>query len=163
MQIKTNNYLIHFNDDENLLKSTKSLELLESLLYKLDDSQQILGEETFDQLELELSLINSNDMQEVNLQHRGFDKSTDVLSFPSQESIRSGDYELVNKSVHLGDILICHEICEKQAAEHKIAYEDEFIHLFAHGLLHLYGYDHELNEEEDKLMRSLESKLIDLI
>ena len=58
MQIKTNNYLIHFNDDENLLKSTKSLELLESLLYKLDDSQQILGEETFDQLELELSLIN---------------------------------------------------------------------------------------------------------
>lgn len=163
MQIKTNNYLIHFNDDEKLLQNPKSLELLESLMYKLDDSQHLLSDQTFDQLELEISLINSVDMQEINLQQRGKDKTTDVLSFPSQENIRNGEYEVVNKSLHLGDILICHEVCESQAQEHDINYEDEFIHLIVHGLLHLYGYDHEVNVDEDKLMRNLEEMLINLI
>lgn len=162
MQIKTNNFLINLNDDENFL-TEEVIEIIKRLFAKLDDSQQILSQHTFDFIELEISAINLEDMQEVNKTHRSKDYATDVLSFPSQEMIRSDLFEVINGSLHLGDLLICHQICAKQAQEHKITYKDEFIHLLVHGLLHLYGYDHEINEDEDILMRGLEDKLINLL
>lgn len=163
MQLKTNNYLINFNDGDALIKEKSTIELLERLFKKLDDSQQLLSQNTFDLIELEISLINKIDMQEINKVHREKDYVTDVLSFPTQENIRSGEFEILNNSLYLGDLVVCHEVCEQQAKEHNISYNDEFIHLITHGLLHLYGYDHEISEDEDLIMRGLEEKVILLL
>jgi probable rRNA maturation factor len=77
-----------------------------------------------------------------------------------QESIRKNDFDVFNKEVEAGDILICHDVCLNQAKDFSIGYQDEFIHLFVHGLLHLFGYDHELSNEEDKIMRGLEDQIL---
>ena len=98
-------------------------------------------------------------IQQINKEHRDKNKSTDVLSFPVHENLR--------KSVEafgvltLGDIFICVDIAVEQASEHKIDVESEMYHLFFHGFLHLLGFDHEQSFEEDKIMRDLESELIE--
>ena len=163
MQIKTNNYLVNIHDDEAYLAESEVIELVKRLFLKLDDSQQLLSSQTFDLIELELSLLNNEDMQEINKTQRQKDYATDVLSFPSQDNIRADEFEVLGGTLYLGDILICHQICEKQANEHDITYKDEFIHLLVHGILHLYGYDHEIDKDEDILMRSLEDKMIKLL
>lgn len=107
-----------------------------------------------------LTLIDDEQMKEINYEHRQKNKTTDVLSFPMQEDMRAGEYDSFLPEIELGDILISKEVCARQAQEHKIDFFDEFIHLFFHGFLHLYGYDHELNSDEDNLMRGLESELV---
>ena len=112
---------------------------------------------------LNLNLIDSSEMQEINLEHRGKDKDTDVLSFPLQVNLRKGDYDAFMPEIELGDLFICKEVCEAQAAEFNITYFEEFIHLCVHGFLHVCGYDHEISLLEEELMESLEKKLLEQI
>jgi probable rRNA maturation factor len=49
----------------------------------------------------------------------------------------------------------------QQAKQFNISYMDEFIHLFFHGLIHLMGYDHEISEEEERLMQLWEKLALD--
>ena len=63
----------------------------------------------------------------------------------------------------LGDIFICREVALRQAKEFGISIEEEILHLFIHGFLHLCGYDHEISREEEKLMFGLEEKLLEKI
>ena len=81
-------------------------------------------------------------------------KLTDVLSFPVYETLRSNSESFIEPGpvVHLGDIFICREVALRQAKEFKITFEEEFLHLFIHGFLHLCGYDHEMSKEEEELM-----------
>lgn len=109
---------------------------------------------------INLSLVSDAEIKEINDETRGKNSVTDVLSFPMEENIRKGDFDDFLPELDVGDILICKSVCEAQASEHNIGYMDEFVHLFMHGFLHCWGYDHELNEEEDKLMRSLEEALV---
>lgn len=112
---------------------------------------------------LNLSLVTTEKIHELNNQYRQKDKATDVLSFPLQENIRSQEYDQLSPELELGDLFICHSICQSQAQQFDLSYFDEFIHLLVHGFLHLLGHDHELNIEEEKLMESLEEKLIEKI
>ena len=112
---------------------------------------------------LNINLCTDEEMIRNNEQYRNKKKITDVLSFPLQENLRAGDYDSFLPEIELGDIFICHSVCEAQAQEFNIGYFDEFIHLLVHGVLHLCGYDHELNETEEILMESFEKKIIDEI
>ena len=67
---------------------------------------------------------------------------------------------LAETMLFLGDIIISVEKAVEQANEHNIAVEDEIVHLFVHGVLHLLGFDHEISPEEEELMQSLESSII---
>lgn len=111
-------------------------------------------------LYINLSLVSNAEMKEINEETRGKNELTDVLSFPMEENIRKGDFDDFLPEMDVGDILICKAVCEAQAEDYKISFFDEFVHLFMHGFLHCWGYDHELNAEEDKLMRGLEEGLI---
>jgi len=109
---------------------------------------------------LNVTLSSDAEIIEINSEHRNKEKITDVLSFPMQESMRKGEFEDFLSEIELGDILICKSVCEAQAQEFELTYFEEFIHLFVHGFLHVYGYDHEISDEEELIMESLELSLL---
>ncbi|WP_024955541.1 rRNA maturation RNase YbeY [Sulfurospirillum arcachonense] len=99
------------------------------------------------QKEIELILIDSDTMQEINHDQRGFDKTTDVLSFPLEDV----------PYFPLGSILINSELAQIKADEFNHSVQDEITLLFIHGLLHLLGFDHEVDNGE---MREKEETVI---
>ncbi len=111
-------------------------------------------------LHFSLTLCTDEKMISLNNDHRGKVKTTDVLSFPLSENVRDGDFDLVDENVFLGDIVISHPVCLKQAQDSGLSYKKEFSHLFSHGFLHLIGYDHELSEDEAKIMFEFEDLLV---
>ncbi|MCF8058708.1 MAG: rRNA maturation RNase YbeY [Bacteriovoracaceae bacterium] len=109
-----------------------------------------------------VSLCGDTKMKRLNTMFRQKNKTTDVLTLALYENIRSGDEFLLNE-VELGDILISGPVMKKQAKEYDVTFEQEFFHLLVHGLLHLLGFDHEISDEEEKLMQKLEKKIMDKI
>jgi probable rRNA maturation factor len=97
--------------------------------------------------DIELIVTNNDEIKAINKEHRHIDKDTDVLSFPFEEMPMG----------LLGSIVIssCH--VQTKAKELGHAEMDEFSLLFIHGILHLLGYDHEVDDGE---MRAEEIKLI---
>lgn len=107
--------------------------------------------------EIEFILTHNDEMQEINLTTRGIDKPTDVLSFP---------YETM-PNTPLGSIVISYDFVKEKAKLYQHTQEEELTLLFIHGLLHLLGYDHEVDmgehrakEEELILAFSLPQSLI---
>jgi probable rRNA maturation factor len=101
-------------------------------------------------------------MRQTNKIHRGKDKTTDVLSFPAQDNLRTSkafDWSAPGE-LPLGDLLISLPVARKQARRFNLPLETEVVHLFFHGFLHLLGYDHELSTAEEKLMQKKEAKLL---
>jgi len=93
-----------------------------------------------------LLLADDAALQALNLEFRGKDKPTDVLSFPSLPMDRP----------FLGDIAIAYEVSAADAASQGKTLEDHLCHLIIHGYLHLLGYDHEIDTEADE-MEALET------
>jgi len=94
-----------------------------------------------------LILVNKEEIQKLNMQYRGLDRKTDVLSFESGEKI------------YLGEIFICVDKVKSQAEEYGHSLEREFAFLLVHGLLHLQGYDHQNPEDEEKMKKKQEEIL----
>lgn len=103
--------------------------------------------------EISITIVDKNEIKDLNRDYRGVDKVTDVLSFPLYEP------DEIPSAGMLGDIVICSERVKEQALEFNHSEEREFIYLSIHSLLHLLGYDH--IEEDDRVeMRSLEKKIM---
>ena len=105
-----------------------------------------------------LLLCNDVDMRSMNLQHRGFDKSTNVLSFPAGDDLYLDD-DMPEMDGGIGDIAIAGETVMREAAEAGIAEGDHLLHLFTHGVLHLLGYDH-IDDQMAGEMETLEIALL---
>jgi probable rRNA maturation factor len=60
----------------------------------------------------------------------------------------------------LGEVLICWDIAKKQAIEYKTTIKEELERLTVHGVLHLFGYDHEIGPSEEKKMFTLQDKIL---
>jgi len=97
--------------------------------------------------EIELIITSDQEIQEINKANRGIDKTTDVLSFPYEEM----------PMTPIGSIVISANHVEEKATEFKHKESDELALLFIHGLLHILGYDHEVDSGE---MRKEEERLI---
>lgn len=102
--------------------------------------------------EVTVVLTDDAEQHELNKQWRGFDKSTNVLSFPQLEPFTP----VVGL---VGDITLARETVEAEAAEMGITLEAHFTHLVVHGFLHLLGYDH-IEEADAVKMESLETKIL---
>lgn len=104
----------------------------------------------------ELSLVFSNDagIQELNAGWRGFDKPTNVLSFPAF-SIAPGD----KLPPMLGDIVLAIETISRESSLETKPFEHHLIHLVVHGFLHLLGYDHE-SDGEAEVMETMERRVL---
>jgi probable rRNA maturation factor len=90
--------------------------------------------------EIELILTTNDEIHEINLTTRGIDKPTDVLSFPYVEMPNSP----------IGSIVISLDFIREYANEYKHSIEEEFALLFTHGALHILGYDHEIDNGEQR-------------
>jgi len=97
--------------------------------------------------DIELIITTDDEMKSINKEHRNIDKSTDVLSFPYEEMTM----------FPLGSIVISSSHIEEKAKEFSHKNDDELALLFIHGLLHLLGFDHEVDNGE---MREKEKELI---
>ena len=89
-----------------------------------------------------VAFIGDSRMQQLNELFRGKDSTTDVLSFPHEPDEFDPDKD------NLGDIVISVEQAQKQAAENDLTLENEIKQLILHGLLHLCGHDHEIDNGE---------------
>lgn len=98
-----------------------------------------------------VAIVDDPEIQRLNLAHMGKDRPTDVLSFPARPPGPEGD-ELAAMGVPLGDIVLCWDAVQRQAAarlppgvsatELATAILDEATVLAIHGLCHLLGHDH---------------------
>ena len=102
-----------------------------------------------------LLLCSDDKIRQLNFDHRGKDKATNVLSFPAADEDHAGNQIWEQ----LGDIAIAYETCVREADESGISTHDHVTHLFLHGVLHLLGYDHEKDNDANE-MEMLEIKLL---
>jgi probable rRNA maturation factor len=98
--------------------------------------------------EITLRIVDEEEGRMLNLEYRGKDYATNVLTFP-----------LMEEPFIIADIVICAPVVAKEAqAQHKTL-EAHFAHLMVHGILHAHGYDHEVPEQAE-LMESVETQTL---
>lgn len=91
-----------------------------------------------DRVDVCIRVVDEVEAQELNSTFRGKDKATNVLSFPAQIELPDSDTKI------LGDIVICAEVVGQEAGQQGKTLSDHLAHMVVHGMLHLYGFDHEI-------------------
>jgi probable rRNA maturation factor len=104
-----------------------------------------------DDLELSILFTTDDDIQKLNREYRNIDITTDVLSFPMMG---------VGPVDAIGDIVISIPTMVRQAKEYEVTESERLCRLLIHGLLHLFGYDHEVSKEEEDRMFAKEEELM---
>ena len=115
------------------------------------------------QVELSIKLSDDAEVQGLNASFRGKDRPTNVLSFPMiQPDLIEAISNTDDGEVLLGDIILAHETCAREAQERHVSLEDHTTHLIIHGTLHLIGHDHE-NDAEAEAMEVLEIRALETL
>lgn len=99
-----------------------------------------------------IRLINEEESQRLNLEYRGTNRPTNVLSFPLQAPLEDG-------GVLLGDVVICAPVVRTEAAAQQKSEKAHWAHMVVHGVLHLQGYDH-IDERGTEEMEALEKQIL---
>ncbi len=102
--------------------------------------------------EVTIRIVDEAESHELNLTYRGKDKPTNVLSFPFEAP---PEVELPL----LGDLIICRQVVEQEAAEQQKSEEEDWAHMVVLGCLHLLGYDH-IEDDEAEEMEGLETEIL---
>ena len=97
---------------------------------------------------LTIRLVDTEEGQALNAAYRGKDYATNVLTFPLTEA-----------PVLMGDIIICAPVVAREAAEQGKALLAHYAHMTVHGVLHLHGYDHEVDAQAE-LMEAMEIAIL---
>lgn len=105
--------------------------------------------------EVSLSLIDDEEQRALNRQYRKLDRTTDVLTFAYLEDSNDSALPVVD----LGSITISPQVAKRQAKEFRHPLERELCFLFIHGLLHIFGYDHE-SEADATIMFETQNRLL---
>ena len=106
---------------------------------------------------LDIYITDSMEGRELNVEARGKDYATNILSYPSE--IMASVIELM-PTLPLGELIICHEVVVREAAEQDKTVAQHISHLLVHGILHLLGFDHELGQDEQDEMESFEIDIL---
>lgn len=109
-----------------------------------------------DRSEISVTFVDMEEIHQLNLDYRGVDRPTDVLSFPQFDDLNDLPED---GEIALGDVVICKQKAEEQAEEFGHSFEREIMYLFVHSVLHLLGYDH-MDEDEKKIMRRREEEVM---
>lgn len=114
------------------------------------------------EIEVNLTLVDNNRIHQINREYRGIDRPTDVLSFPMQTYLTPADFSHAEDCVEenfnpdtgellLGDIILSAEKVKEQAEAYGHSERREAAFLILHSMLHLFGYDHETEEEREEM------------
>ena len=116
-------------------------------------AKHILFDQNKNQLSINLKLISSNEMMKLNEEFREKRTDTNVLSFPA-------DGEIQKISGELGDIAISIPYVQTESKNLNRDLDDHMMHLLAHGILHLLGFDHQKNQDAN-IMEAQEIKYLE--
>ena len=137
-------------------------ELEKELLEKMSEGAvicSVLEGLDSERVEISLTLVDAEEIQQLNRDYRNVDKVTDVLSFPQYDDLNELPEE---GEIMLGDVIICRQRAEEQAEEFGHSVEREMVYLFVHSVCHLLGYDH-MDDEEKAEMRAKEESVMEQI
>lgn len=111
--------------------------------------------------EISIALTDNAHMRALNSQFRNQDKPTNVLSFPAMELHYDNfrDQLMALEECYLGDIALSYETITKEAISQSKNFAAHLTHLVIHSILHLLGYDHEVNEDAI-IMEALEVEIL---
>lgn len=106
---------------------------------------------------LDIYITDATEGRELNLEARDKDYATNILSYPSDLPIAV--IELM-PTLPLGELVICHDVIVREAAEQEKTIAQHISHLLTHGMLHLLGFDHELGQAEQDEMERFEIEIL---
>lgn len=106
---------------------------------------------------LDIYIADAVEGQELNLEARGKDYATNILSYPSD--LPAAIIGLM-PTLPLGELVICHSVVVREAAQQNKTVAQHISHLLIHGVLHLLGFDHELGQAEQDEMESFEIDIL---
>lgn len=112
----------------------------------------------FPESELSLVIVDDPQIAVLNEEYLARKGPTNVLAFP----MREGRFADITPQL-LGDVVISIETAQREGEAAGISMEDRFFQLLVHGILHLFGYDHEKTEEEADEMEAKSNELLRLI
>lgn len=107
---------------------------------------------TDDRADVVVRVTGEDESRRLNLEYRGIDKPTNVLSFPF-DPVPEIDFH------HVGDLVICAPVVAAEADEQGKSVEAHWAHMVVHGMLHLQGFDHVQADEADE-MEALETLIL---
>ncbi|MCW6662877.1 rRNA maturation RNase YbeY [Aerococcaceae bacterium NML190073] len=164
--------LIDIIDDSAYLNASQT-QLIQDIIVEAAHKLQ-LGEH----IEVDISIVSNETIQQLNRDYRNIDKPTDVLSFAleevdsefdidfealnydeSDEDESTAEDDMADLARHLGDIIISYPRAQEQAEEYGHSLERELAFLAVHGFLHLNGYDHQ-TEAESAAMFTLQEEVL---
>ncbi|WP_201589992.1 rRNA maturation RNase YbeY [Psychrobacter fozii] len=106
---------------------------------------------------LDIYITDEPEGRELNLEARGKDYATNILSYPSD--LPAAIMGLM-PTLALGELIICHDVIVREAAEQEKTVAQHISHLLTHGVLHLLGFDHELGQAEQDEMEQFEIEVL---
>lgn len=120
-----------------------------------------------------LLITDNEEIHRLNLEHRGIDRPTDVLSFPMVDFEIPGEFEWLEEDgddcfdpesgeLVLGDIVLSSDKVLEQAGAYGHSVTREYAFLITHSMLHLFGYDH-MTEEEARRMEQLQEEILETL
>jgi len=151
--------------DKVKIKNEEIEELKRIIAFALEEEDVLIS------TEVSLLFVDNNGIRKINKETRGFDKETDVLSFPmldypkdkiykdSYKDFKFNETYLDGEDLVLGDIVLSLEKALEQSKEYEHSLEREASYLVVHSVLHLLGYDH-MEEKEKKKMREREEDIL---
>lgn len=153
--------MIEFENRQNAVNCTDDIkEVLQSAI------KCALKFENFkNPYEVDVTIVNNKQIREINKKYRNIARETDVLSFPmlrfkdGKGTIDDDDKNPDTGEVVLGDIVLSFEKALSQSKEYEHSFEREAAYLTVHSVLHLLGYDHEIDSDRIK-MRNEEKKIM---
>lgn len=107
------------------------------------------------EVEVSVKFTGDVEVRTLNAAYRSKDKATNVLSFPMVEP-RLLERLPDGGEILLGDIVLAHGVCAREAREKDVAVATHATHLIVHGTLHLLGYDHETGDDDAETMEAAE-------
>ena len=136
-----------------------ALTMLDDILSEFASAKT--GPKASAKVSVSLCLCDDAQMRQLNQQHRQIDKPTNVLSFPAYDMAgdMAGQQIDGDAPALLGDIVIAAETVMREADDMQMPVADHLIHLFVHGMLHLFGHDH-IDDELAETMETLEVKFL---
>ena len=108
--------------------------------------------------ELSILVVDDSKIKALNKNYLNRSGPTNVIAFPMQE----GDFSDVNPQL-LGDVVISVETAGREAMQSEISTEERFTQLLVHGILHLFGFDHEKSKQDALKMEKKSNEILKLI